>query len=253
MTNDFKSRVTKMAECSNRLAEDITRLIQVESVEEWEFNARRGRLHGGSLYKVPTNAVDVFRRVNDRCITQNTALEFLGDASGSMSGDKFEALTASFAMLNEACSRVGATFEFTLFTENGDPTPEFFVVKSWDRSATKEQIIARCEYVNKSYLGNNPDGEALMWAARRLLARPEQNKILVVLSDGQPCTRAVGDAATHLTKTVQALEQVIDVVGIGLMSNDVRRFYRKHHIIDRAEDLPNMFLKLLEEKILGAI
>jgi cobalamin biosynthesis protein CobT len=247
----FHAEVNALASCSNRLAEDITRIIQVESVEDWEFNARRGRLHGGSLYKVPTNATDVFRRVNERVVTQDTAIEFLGDASGSMHGSRFEALSASFVMLNEACSKIGVTFELTMFTENADPLPEYYILKSWDRSVTREQLVDRCAYVDKQ-LGNNSDGEALMWAARRLLARPENNKILVVLSDGQPCTRGLGDAATHLKRTVQCLESMIDVVGIGLMTTTIAKFYSKYYIIHDPADLPNMFLKLLEQKILGA-
>ncbi len=247
----FRDNVLKFAEHSNRLAEDIARLIQVESVEDWEYGTRRGRLHGASLYKVPTGGQDIFRRVNQPMVTNDTALLFLGDASGSMMGARFYALSASFLLLHKACEKIGATYEFDMFTENHDPKPLHLVLKGFDSTITQDQILTRCEYVHERMMGNNADGEALLWAYRRLMDRPEKNKVLIVLSDGQPVTRANGDAATHLKKVVAAISKEIDVFGIGLFNPSVKLFYPKHEVIMDASKLPDMFLNLLKSKVLG--
>lgn len=247
----FREKVLEYATSSSRLAEDIARLIQVETVEDWEYGSRRGRLHGGSLYKVPTGGQDVFRRLNQPLVTNDTALLFLGDASGSMSGGRFYALTASFLLLHKACEKIGATYEFDMFTEDGIPQPLHIVLKAFNSTITEEQIITRCAHVSEYLMGNNADGEALLWAYRRLMQRPEKNKILVVLSDGQPMTRAKGDAATHLKKVVSALSKEIDVIGIGLMNPSVKDFYPQHEVVMNASKLPDMFLNLLKSKVLG--
>lgn len=247
----FEREVRAMSAASNRLAEDIARLIQVESVEDWEYGTRRGRLHAGSLYKIPSGGTDVFRRVNTPIITDDTALLFLGDASGSMSGEKFYALTASFVLLNKACEKIGATYEFDMFSENSEPCPLHIILKDFNRGITEDQIISRCGRVYEQMMGNNADGEALIWAYHRLMARPERNKILIVLSDGQPMTGAKGDAATHLKKVVSAIEEEIDVFAIGLMHGSVSEFYSNYCVIRHANELPDMFLNLLKSKVLG--
>lgn len=247
----FDECVQRYTTQSNRLAEDIARLIQVESVEDWEYGVRRGRLHGGCLHKVPLGGTDVFRRMNTPVITDDTAILFLGDASGSMGGSRFFALTASFILLHKACEKIGARYEFDMFSEDGIPQPLHIVLKNFDSTITEETILRRCEYVCSNLMGNNADGEALLWAYRRLIQRPEKHKVLVVLSDGQPMTRARGDAATHLRKVVQALEQEIDVFAIGLMNHSVRDFYSNHEVIMDPMKLPDMFLNLLKSKVMG--
>lgn len=248
---NFYDEVSRIAQMSNKLAEDIARLIQVESVEDWEYGTRRGRLHGGSLYKVPNGGVDVFRRMNTPIITDDTALMFLGDASGSMTGSKFIALSASFCLLNKACEKIGARYEFTMFSEDPTPMPMHIVLKPFHKGITEDQIIRRCNYVHSNLMGNNADGEALIWAYNRLMARPEKNKVMIVLSDGQPLTGAYGDAATHLKRIVHELEQEIDVFAIGLMSNSVQNFYTNYEVIRDSKDLPDMFLNLLKSKVMG--
>lgn len=249
--DSFRLNVMEIARGARQLEEDISRLIQVESVEDWEFSTRRGRLHAGSLYRVPSGASDVFRRVNQPIVTGDTAIEFLGDASGSMSGPRFYALTASFMMLLSACQKVGASCEFTMFTEDWTTRPQYYVLKDWDATCTQEQMLTRCHWVEQR-LGNNPDGEALLWATNRLLSRKESNKVLIVLSDGQPCTRAMGDAATHLRKVVQSIEsEGIDVFGIGLMSDTVKLFYSQYEIVRDPAALPSMFLNILKSRLIG--
>ena len=233
----------------SKLADDIARLIQVESTEVWEYEKRRGRIHSASLYRVAAGHKDVFRTLDVPIVTGNTAIQFLGDASGSMAGSKFYALVASFCLLNKACEKMGFPYEFTMFTEDWEGKPQFFVLKDFDKSVTEDQIIRRCEYVSDR-LGNNPDGEALLWAGGRLLQRQEERKILIVLSDGQPATSAAGDAAHHLKKVVETLETVMEVIGIGLLSKSVQNFYKHYEIVHNSEDLDKMFLNLVKNKLL---
>jgi cobalamin biosynthesis protein CobT len=92
---------------------------------------------------------------------------------------------------------------------------------------------------------------AVEWAAKRLLARPERRKVLIVLSDGSPCC---GDddndaIASHLRRILDWLEKKedVDVVAIGLRSDCVKEFYRHHAVARTINELPEKLYKALLE------
>jgi len=93
-------------------------------------------------------------------------------------------------------------------------------------------------------LKENIDGEALLWAHKRLLARPEQRRILMVISDGAPVDDGTQSANSpsylekHLRETIAMIEGKSDVellaIGIG---HDVTRYYKKAVTIVDVEQL----------------
>src|SRR3546814_4884026 len=87
--------------------------------------------------------------------------------------------------------------------------------------------------LREGILKENIDGEALLWAHQRLIARPEERRVLMVISDGAP-----GDDSTlsvnpgnylerHLREVIQWIElrSCVELVAIGL-GHYVTRYYR---------------------------
>ena len=244
----YSPQAPAIAAEASSLAKQVQRLIQIKAAEDREVGMRSGRIHARSLYKVPTGGDDIFWRKNNPIVTKDSAIFVLGDASGSMRGLPYTSLAASYLILNEATSKLGIPAEYTLFSERS--VPEYFLIKKFNERVSGEQIIARMGHC-ESYMGNNPDGEALIWAARRLLSRPEKRKILLVLSDGQPATRALGDAHTHLIKVAAEVSKRVDLFGIGLMTDSVKDFYNQYVIVNDPNELDKMFLNILRKKIIG--
>lgn len=94
-------------------------------------------------------------------------------------------------------------------------------------------------------LNGNIDGESVEIAAERLLKRPERRKVILVLSDGRPAgsTRC----EPHLSAVVKGLDKRgVECVGIGIMDDSVNRFYPRHIILRRADELPNEVMKELK-------
>jgi cobaltochelatase CobT len=93
-------------------------------------------------------------------------------------------------------------------------------------------------------LKENIDGEALMWAHNRLIGRPEQRKILMVISDGAPVddstlsVNAGNYLERHLRRVIDDIEEKssVELTAIGI-GHDVTRYYRKAVTIVDAEQL----------------
>ena len=100
----------------------------------------------------------------------------------------------------------------------------------------------------------NPDGEALAWAAARLGARKARRRLLLVLSDGYPAT-GDGDPAvlrTDLLARVQAVqEQGIEIVGIGILDDAVEAFYPNAVVVRKLHELPAIAFATLGRLLAG--
>jgi cobaltochelatase CobT len=98
--------------------------------------------------------------------------------------------------------------------------------------------------MREGLLKENIDGEALLWAHDRILARPEQRKILMVISDGAPVDDStlnvnVGNyLERHLRAVIDELENrsPVELIAIGI-GHDVTRYYKRAVTIVDAEQL----------------
>ena len=108
--------------------------------------------------------------------------------------------------------------------------------------------------LREGLLKENIDGEALLWAHQRLIGRPEQRRILMVISDGAPVDDATLSAnpgnflERHLRDVIEYIETRSDVeltaIGIG---HDVTRYYRRAVTIVDAEELGGTMMNQLAE------
>ncbi len=246
--SDFIKRSRKEMGSAVSLSNQIRSLIQIRTQFHWEKGRYSGRIHGAHLPFVSVGKENVFKKKNVPLVVTDAVFSFLGDASGSMSY-KFHYLAAAYGMVNEAIKPLGVPFELLCFSERFGGDPWFFVVKGYNENISTDEILERMAVVSK-YLQDNPDGEALLWAYSRLRVRREKKKILVVLSDGLPETKAKGDASAHLKYICQELEKRITLYGIGLQTDAVENYYKNNYKVSNGHDLETMFLNLVKKELL---
>ena len=119
--------------------------------------------------------------------------------------------------------------------------------QAWRRGRKNLGLMLR-----EGLLKENVDGEALMWAQNRLNKRPEQRKILMVISDGAPVddstlsTNSTNYLDTHLRDVIKKVETAseTELIAIGI-GHDVTRYYKKAVTIHRAEELGGAMLDQL--------
>ena len=244
----FTKSVAPLIQEGADLAQQVRRLVQVKSATTNLYEQKSGRIHSRSLFKVPAGEKNVFKQKVTPHLRQDTAFMILGDASGSMGGDRFYAECASFVLLSRVFRQLSVPYEFLMFSENSARIPLFMVLKAFDKKATDEELVQRCAIAER-HLGNNPDGEALLWANKRLQKRRERRKILIVLSDGYPATTAKGDAATHLRVVAEQVGKQCELHAIGLMSNSPLGFYENASVVQSTADLSAAFLNLFKSLI----
>ena len=98
-------------------------------------------------------------------------------------------------------------------------------------------------------IANNLDGEAVLWAAQRLAARPEKRRVLFVLSDGYPAgSRDNAQGSAHLHDAVRrSMSAGIEVYGLGMLSDAVGEFYPHSWTCSDLHDLGALALGGLSE------
>jgi cobaltochelatase CobT len=119
----------------------------------------------------------------------------------------------------------------------------------WRRARKNLGLMLR-----EGLLKENIDGEALLWAYRRLLIRPEHRRILMVISDGAPVddsTLSVNPGnylEKHLREVIRDIEthDQVELIAIGI-GHDVTRYYRRAVTIVDAEELGGTMMKKLTE------
>lgn len=225
---------------------------------------RSGRLNGPSLHRILSGDERLFNRKQEHK-SKDTAVTLLIDNSGSMGGAKIVTAMVGAYALSQTLERVNIANEVLGFTTGNHNSRDKDVKemrKEVDRAYQKgvryhritpiimpiykefderinSEVKKRIAYMANAQRGmvTNIDGESLEYAAIRLMKRREGRKVMLVLSDGQPSGAA--NAAGHLKQTTEKLEKMgIDLVGIGIQDQSVRRFYKNHIVLSRVEDLP---------------
>lgn len=95
----------------------------------------------------------------------------------------------------------------------------------------------------------NLDGEAVIWQARRLAARPEQRRVMFVLSDGYPAgSRDNAQGQRYLKDVVRrVIDAGIEIYGIGIESSAVTHFYPQSWVVEDVEDLAKIAMSGMTE------
>ena len=258
-----------------RLANRLQRRLMAQQSRAWEFDLEEGMLDAARLARVVANPVLPlsYKREKDTEF-RDTVVTLLIDNSGSMRGRPISVAAMSADILARTLERCGVKVEVLGFTtrmwkggqsrekwiSGGKPANpgrlndlRHIVYKPadapWRRARKSLGLMLR-----EGILKENIDGEALLWAHNRLIARPEQRRILMVISDGAPVddsTLSVNPGnylERHLREVIEWIEtrSPVELVAIGI-GHDVTRYYRRAVTIVDAELLGGTMMEKLAE------
>ncbi len=258
-----------------RLANRLQRRLLAKQIRAWDFNLDEGLLDTARLARIVANPSHSLSFKQEKETTfRDTVVSLLIDNSGSMRGRPISVAAMSADILARTLERCGVKVEILGFTTRmwkggqsrerwiagGKPANpgrlndlRHIVYKSadapWRRSRKNLGLMLR-----EGILKENIDGEALIWAHNRLLARPEERRILMVISDGAPVddsTLSVNPGnylERHLREVIAFIEtrSPVELTAIGI-GHDVTRYYRRAVTIIDAEQLGGVMLEKLAE------
>lgn len=262
------------------VARQLERAFTAQNKSLWQQGTARGKMSANNLYRLTAGDEHIFKKkITHR--TREVAVSLVVDCSGSMHGSKIFTAMCSAWVMSEVLQRLGVAHEVIGFT-TGDMGSHYSkelwreyqnsdqdwdraepirmpVFKSFDERFGIEQKKRMASYPHISgAMANNIDGESVQFAYERLCKHASKGKakgkMMMVFSDGQP---AAGVSASklnyHLKHVVQKIEKEgTNIVGIGIMSNTVKQFYRKNVTLDNVETLPGIVLKELRDALLNA-
>ena len=249
----------------SRLANKLQRRLQAQQNRSWLFDLEEGILDAGRLARVVANPTTPlsFKWEKDTEF-RDTVVTLLLDNSGSMRGRPISIAAICADVLARTLERCAVKVEILGFTTRAwkggqsrekwlaDGRPQqpgrlndlrHIIYKSadspWRRTRDNLGLMMK-----EGLLKENIDGEALEWAHRRMLARREQRKILMVISDGAPVddsTLSVNPASyleKHLRDVIAMVEKrkMVELIAIGI-GHDVTRYYERAVTITDVEQL----------------
>ncbi len=249
----------------SRLANRLQRRLQAQQNRSWEFDLEEGLLDAGRLARVVVNpATPLSFKVEKDTEFRDTVVTLLLDNSGSMRGRPISIAAICADVLARTLERCDVKVEILGFTTRawkGGRTREAWVKDGSPKMPGRLNDLRHIIYkpadtpwrrsrqnlglmMKEGLLKENIDGEALEWAHRRLTARGEQRKILMVISDGAPVddsTLSVNSPAfleSHLRNVIAMVERrgLVELLAIGI-GHDVTRYYERAVTITDIEQL----------------
>ena len=249
----------------SRLANKLQRRLQAQQNRSWSFDQEEGILDAGRLARVVANPTTPLSfKVEQDTEFRDTCVTLLLDNSGSMRGRPISIAAICADVLARTLERCQVKVEILGFT-----------TKAWKGGLSREEWLAEGRpqqpgrlndlrhiiykradapwrrsrdnlglMMKEGLLKENIDGEALEWAHRRMVSRPEARKVLMVISDGAPVddsTLSINPAnylEKHLRDVIAMVEKrkAVELIAIGI-GHDVTRYYDKAVTITDVEQL----------------
>jgi len=256
-----------------KLANRLQRRLMAQQSRSWDFDQEEGMLDAARLARVVVSpAHSLSYKIERETEFKDTVVSLLIDNSGSMRGRPISIAAISADIMARTLERCGVKTEILGFTtrawKGGQARENWLqaarpalpgrlndlrhiVYKSadapWRRARTSLGLMMR-----EGLLKENIDGEALLWAHSRLIARPEDRKILMVISDGAPVddsTLSVNSGSyleKHLRQVIGWIEakSPVQLVAIGI-GHDVTRYYARAVTIMDADQLGGTMVEQL--------
>jgi cobaltochelatase CobT len=256
-----------------RLANRLQRRLLAQQARSWDFDQEEGLLDAARLARVVVNPRHALSfKIERETEFRDTVVSLLIDNSGSMRGRPIAIAAICADILARTLERCGVQTEILGFTTRGwkggqsreawlgagrPPNPgrlndlRHIVYKRADepyRRARRNLGLM----MREGLLKENIDGEALLWAHNRLIARPEERRILMVISDGAPVDDSTASAnggtylERHLRQVIEWIEKrsTVELIAIGI-GHDVTRYYERAVTIMDAEQLAGAMVEQL--------
>jgi len=264
--SNLQSVVTKLA---NRLQ----RRLMAQQNRSWDFDQEEGMIDAARLARIVVSpGSSLSYKIERETDFRDTVVTLLIDNSGSMRGRPISIAAISADILARTLERCGVKTEILGFTTRAwkggqaredwlaagrQPMPgrlndlRHIVYKKadepWRHAKRNLGLMMR-----EGLLKENIDGEALLWAHNRLIARAEDRRILMVISDGAPVDDSTlsvnhgGYLEQHLRKVIEMIEtrSPVQLVAIGI-GHDVTRYYKRAVTIMDVEQLGGTMIEQL--------
>ncbi|MEG3164670.1 cobaltochelatase subunit CobT [Sphingomonas sp. PB2P19] len=257
----------------SKLANRLQRRLMAQQSRSWDFDQEEGILDAARLARIVVNpTLSLSYKIERETEFRDTVVTLLIDNSGSMRGRPISIAAISADILARTLERCGVKTEILGFTTRawkGGQSRETWLAagrppqpgrlndirhivykradEPWRRARNSLGLMMR-----EGLLKENIDGEALMWAHSRLMARPEERRILMVISDGAPVddsTLSVNSGSyleRHLRQVIGWIETKspveLSAIGIG---HDVTRYYARAVTIMDVEQLGGTLIEQL--------
>jgi len=266
-------QLTHLQGAVTKLANRLQRRLMAQQNRAWEFDQEEGLLDASRLSRVIANPMHALSYKHERDTDfRDTVVTLLIDNSGSMRGRPISIAAICADILARTLERCAVKVEILGFTtrawkggqsrerwlSEGRPAKpgrlndlRHIVYKTadapWRRARKNLGLMMR-----EGLLKENIDGEALLWAHGRLIGRPEDRRILMVISDGAPVddsTLSVNSGnylERHLRQVIGWIESrsPVELIAIGI-GHDVTRYYGRAVTIMDAEQLGGTMVEQL--------
>ena len=269
------SQLAGLQSVVTRLANRLQRRLMAQQNRSWDFDQEEGLLDAARLARVvisPGHSLSY--KVEREQDFKDTVVTLLIDNSGSMRGRPISIAAISADILARTLERCGVKVEILGFTTRawkggqsrekwlGDGRPNgpgrlndlrHIIYKKADEPMRRARRSLGL-MMREGLLKENIDGEALLWAHERLIARSEDRRILMVISDGAPVddstlsVNSAGYLEGHLRKVIEWIEKAspVQLVAIGI-GHDVTRYYKRAVTIMDAEQLGGTIIEQLAD------
>ncbi|MEM0907946.1 MAG: cobaltochelatase subunit CobT [Pseudomonadota bacterium] len=258
-----------------RLANRLQRRLMAQQNRAWEFDQEEGVLDTARLPRVVIDPMQPLAfKMERESDFRDTIVTLLLDNSGSMRGRPISVAATCADILARTLERCHVKVEILGFTtrawKGGSARDHWLqhgkahapgrlndlrhiIYKAadapWRRARRNLGLMMR-----EGLLKENIDGEALEWAHERLLGRPEQRRILMMISDGAPVddstlsVNAGNYLEKHLRSVIAEIEERsnVELIAIGI-GHDVTRYYRRAVTIVDAEELAGAMVNQLAD------
>lgn len=254
-----------------RLASRLQRLLLAQQLRQWSYDMEDGLIDNARLARliVQPDRREIYKQEHDAPF-RDTVVTLLIDNSGSMRGRPITIAAMSVDILARTLERCGVRVELLGFTtrewKGGQSR------KDWEKAGKPadpgrlndlrhiiykpaDSPFARTQrnlglMLKDGLLKENIDGEALLWAHSRLLARKEERRILIIISDGAPVddstlsTNASGYLDAHLREVIAWIEakSEVELLAIGI-GHDVTRYYSQAVTLSDIDQLGDALLR----------
>ena len=248
-----------------KLANRLHRKLMAKQRRSWQFDMEEGILDAARLARVIANpTVPITFKQEKETPFKDTVVSILIDNSGSMRGRPIAIAAMTSDIIAQTLERCGIKTEVLGFTTRawkGGKSRELWLEKDRPEHPGRLNDVRHIIYkaasapirrarrnlglmLKEGILKENIDGEALVWAYNRIAKRPEERKILLVISDGAPVddsTLSVNPSnilEMDLRGVIRWIEgqSVVELTAIGI-GHDVTRYYEKAITISDADEL----------------
>ena len=273
LRKNLDQQLTNLQSLVAKLANKLQRQLLAKQNRSWEFDLEEGMLDAAKLSRV---IIDPFHplsyKLEKETEFKDTIVTLLIDNSGSMRGRPISVAAICADILSRTLERCSVKVEVLGFTTKnwkGGKSREKWNVENKPANPGRLNDLRHIIYkaadkpwrqskknlglmLKEGLLKENIDGEALLWAFKRISTRKEERKILMVISDGAPVDDSTlsvnsGDyLEKHLKQTVKWIEENsnIEILAVGI-GHDVTRYYKKAIKIADVQELGDVMINQL--------